>query len=306
MEIQNSIKVEAERSKFRSLLAKNLNYFGNLPESKMEAVTKKVVNTKYEELTCVGFNPAKNLLEATIAIKLPYGYGGNLCSPGTMEYVRFFADYGSGWEDIGLTGVNVHNIPTEKDCEKNTNKPLMYIATLKFRPKRDCCDKPILPRIRAILSWQWIPPAGAAKANWQPPWGNVIECHIQIKPHPWNTIFCLLKNIGAKIKQKIEIPPYFEQAKYVPLCLPEPPLLTLTEIANMYTIKTKAGEVAEETLQKMLVEPHRFGVKDLHAVLSIGGINYVSLSDKIAEWKTLNLDWITAIAALVDTKANVS
>ena len=119
MERQHAVKLEVERSNFKSLLTKNLNYFGNLPETNLKAVTKLVVNTKYEEITCVGFNPAKDLLEATVAVKLPYGYGGNLCTPGTMEYVRFFADYGSGWEDIGLTGINVHEYQLEWTVKKN-------------------------------------------------------------------------------------------------------------------------------------------------------------------------------------------
>lgn len=297
-------EVEVERSNFKSLLAKNLNYFGNLPDSKLKAITEIVANTKYEELTCVGFNPVKKLLEATFAVKLSYGYGGGLCSPGTIEYVRFFADYGSGWEDIGLAGVNVHNIPTGKDCDEKTDKPLMYVATLKFTPKKkDCCDKPILPRIKAILSWQWIPPAGSP--NWQPPWGNALESNVQVEPFPWNTIFCLLKKIGSEIKQKIVVPPLFEQAKYVPINLPEPPPLTLAEKAEMYAAKIKAGEATEQNLRKFLVEPHRFGIEDLHAALSIAGINQESLTEKIAEWKTLNLDWVTAVAALDGTKANV-
>ena len=306
MEEKLITEVEVERSNFRSLLTKNLNYFGNLPESKLEAVKKIVVSTKYEEITCVGFNPVKNLLEATIAVKLPFGYGGNLCGPGTREYVRFFADYGSGWEDIGLTGVNVHDIPNGMDCEEKPDKPLMYVATLKFTPKRDCCNRPVLPRIRAILSWQWIPPAGPANVNWQPPWGNALECNVQIQPLPWNTIFCLLKNIGLKIGQKIEVPFSFEQAKYVPICLPEPPLLTLAEKAEMYTAKIEAGEVAEKGMGRFSVEPHRFGVEDLHAALAVGGIDQESLNAKIEEWKALDIDWFAVIAALDETKANVS
>lgn len=303
MEKLQQNKAEVERSNFRSLLAKNLNYFGNMPDSKLEAVTEIVANTKYEELTCVGFNPVKKLLEATIAVKLSYGYGGNLCSPGTMEYVRFFADYGSGWEDIGLAGVNVHNIPTGKDCNEKTDKPLMYVATLKFTPKRDCCDNPILPRIKAILSWQWVPPEGSP--NWPPPWGNTLECNVQAQPFPWNTIFCLLKKIASEIKQKIVVPPVFEQAKYVPINLPEPPPLNLAEKAKMYATKMKAGEATEKTMRKFLVEPHRFGVEDLHAALSVAGINQELLTEKIAEWKTLNLDWVTSIAALDETTANI-
>jgi len=90
-------KLDKERAEFKRLLLENPNYFGNLKDSPLKAAKNIVGQTQYEELTCVGFNPATNLLEATIAVKLPYGYGGNLCMAGTTEYVRFFLDYGSGW-----------------------------------------------------------------------------------------------------------------------------------------------------------------------------------------------------------------
>ena len=127
-------EVPPERQHFKALLLSNSNYFGNLAKSPVKPVKKIVANTTYEELTCVGFNPAKNLLEATFAVKLPFGYGGNLCQDGTTEYVRFFVDYGSGWEDAGLAGVRVHDIPTGKDCASVANKPLIYVASLKLAP----------------------------------------------------------------------------------------------------------------------------------------------------------------------------
>src|ERR1051325_1344471 len=108
-------KVDIERARFRQLIVENPNYFGNLAESPFKPVKPIKGNTNYEELTCVGFNPQTNFLEATIAVKLPNGYGGTLCMAGTTEYVRFFVDYGSGWEDAGVTGVKVHDIPTAKD-----------------------------------------------------------------------------------------------------------------------------------------------------------------------------------------------
>ena len=131
----NKRKLDAERSNFKRLLAENPNYFGNLEKSAFKPVKKIAANTQYEELTCVGFNPQTNYLEATIAVKLPYGYGGNLCMAGTIEYVRFFLDYGSGWQDAGLGGVKVHDIPSGKDCAEQPDKPLLYVASLKLDPQ---------------------------------------------------------------------------------------------------------------------------------------------------------------------------
>src|SRR5262245_37910063 len=102
-------RVEKERLQFKRLLAANPNYFGNLPHSASKPVKQMASNATYEEITCVGYNLDKAQLEATVHIKRPTGYGGDLCANGTVEYVRFFLDYGAGWEDQGATGFNVHD-----------------------------------------------------------------------------------------------------------------------------------------------------------------------------------------------------
>lgn len=295
------VGIELERGKFKTLLAQNPNYFGNLSESSFKPVKKLVENTKYEELNCVGYNPFTSFLEATIAIKLPTGYGGDLCQAGTTEYVRFFVNYGSGWEDAGLAAVNVHDIPNEKDCASQPNKPLTYVASLKYKPKTECCDHAVLPQVHAILSWQLVPPPGAGNVGWLPPWGNTHDCQIQIKPHPWN-IVCLLELIGAGIDKKIKVPALFEQAKYQPIPLPDPPPFTLAELTKMYASKqTKSAATAEVS-----VEPHRFGISDVHAALSAAGIDQESTAAKAAQWMSLGLDWAGAVAALDKTKANTT
>jgi len=291
-------KVEKERAEFRRLIVENPNYFGNLAKSPYKPVKKLVENTQYEELTCVGYNPQTQLLEATVAVKLPNGYGGNLCMAGTTEYVRFFVDYGSGWEDAGVVGFKVHDIPTGKDCAEHADKPLLYVVSLKLEPKTECCIHPVLPKVHAILSWEWMPPAGAANAGWTPPWGNSLDCNIQIKPHPWN-IVCLLEVLSETIKEKIKVPPLFEPVKLHPIPLPDPPPFTLAELAKHYGAKPGAA-------RELKVEAHRFGVKDLHAALASGtALNLQSVSEKTALWKSAGLDWAGAIAALDDTTANV-
>ncbi len=291
-------KLDKERAEFRRLLLENPNYFGNLKDSPLKAVKKIVAQTQYEELTCVGFNPAKNLLEATIAVKLPFGYGGNLCMAGTTEYVRFFLDYGSGWEDGGLVGVKVHDVPTVKDCADQSDKPLIYVANLKRDPKTRCCDHAVLPKVHAILSWEWVPPAGPANVGWLPPWGNTLDCSIQIKPHPWN-ILCIIDFLNEGLGQKIKVPPLFEATKLHPIPLPDPPPFTLSELAKQYGAEPRA------TAKALKVEAHRFGVQDLHAALG-STFDLETVSAKEALWKSLGLDWASAIAALGDTSADVS
>ncbi len=180
-------KIEKERSQFKKLLLDNPNYFGTVPNSSNKAVKAIQYNTKYEEMTCLGFYPEEDLLEAIVDIKLPFGYQGDLCSPGSYEYVRFFADwngdgdYNDTGEDLGLSAVNIHDIANTKQACLKEDKPLSYalplvIDSLKYK----YCNKANLVKIKAILSWEIPPPAGLPDSP--PVWGNVIEKWIQIKP----------------------------------------------------------------------------------------------------------------------------
>ncbi len=51
---------------------------------------------------------------------------------------------------------------------------------------------------------------------------------------------------------------------------------------------------------------HRFGMNDLHNAIATGGFNFETSMAKMVEWKNINLDWQGAIAALNETKANVT
>lgn len=180
------VNVEKERAEFKKLIIENPNYFGTFPEVKIKPVKPMKVNTKYEELKCIGFYPESDLLEAIIDVKLSYGYGGNLCSQGSFEYVRFFVDWnGDGdftdaSEDVGIASVNVHDIPDgEKVCLDKT-KPISYALTVKIDSKKRVCKNPYMVKVRAILSWDFPPPPG--NPNYPPVWGNVVDKWIQIKP----------------------------------------------------------------------------------------------------------------------------
>ena len=291
-----------ERTRFRTFLATNLNYFGNLPNNPNKPVAKIIGDTSYEQLTCVGFNPETNFLEATIAVKLPTGYGGDLCGSGSTEFVRFFVDYGSGWQDAGVTGVTVHDIPTNKDCAGVLGKPLIYAVNLRLDPKTNCCGTPLLPKVHAILSWQWQPPAGAANVGWTPVWGNSLDCQIQIKPRPWN-IFCLLELVSAAFPQtKIKVPPLFEQVQFQPIPQPDPPPFTVAELAGIYAQKTGKTTGAAA----LSVPAHRFAVNELHSIVSAGVFTQELVTAKTSEWAMAGLDFAAAIGALLQTSADVN
>ncbi|MCX6316755.1 MAG: hypothetical protein NTW29_05665 [Bacteroidetes bacterium] len=177
------IEVQPERTHFHFMLAKNPNYFGNIPGSQLEPNFKLITDTSYEQLTCVGYNPDTQLMEATFAIKRSVGYSGKLCSTGSFEHVRFYLDFhdGAGFIDQGSVAINVHDIPAGNDCTGQSQFPIIYSASLAKKTRKfSSCSKPSLPTLRAILSWNNDPPANSP--NWKPVWGNVMECEVQLKP----------------------------------------------------------------------------------------------------------------------------
>jgi hypothetical protein len=278
-----------ERGQFKKLLAVNPNYFGNLSDSVFEPVVEMVGNSAYEELTCVGFNPDLRLLEGTIHIKLPSGYGGDLCSAGSREYVRFFLDYGSGWSDVGLAGVSVHDLTDSKDCHGQPDKPLTYVVSLPIEPDAKTCVFPVLPKVRAILSWEVIPAAG--DPDWHPIWGSVLESHIQIKPRPW-TIFDLAVKWGS------DVPLELVSVQDQPIPAPDPAPLPVADLVAMYEDKASKGGTS--------VKAHRFGLSEIHAMISVGAVQQEAIATTIDDWKQIGLDWSKIAGKLVKTSGDVS
>src|SRR5258708_1782184 len=138
-------QIQPERVNFHKLIAANPNYFGNIASSPFPPVVQIQNNTSFEEVTCIGFNPVTNLLEAVIQIKRPNGYGGDPCAAGTFEYVRFFLNYGLGWEDAGLAAMHVHDIPNQNDCAKDPENPPTSPPPLTRHPKPNGPRVPVPP-----------------------------------------------------------------------------------------------------------------------------------------------------------------
>ena len=249
-------------------------------------------NTTYEELTCLGFNPALDLLEGTVQIKRPNGYLGTLCTPGSTEFIRFYVDYGSGWEDVGLAAFNAHDLPNQLDCAHDPDKPLSYVVTLKLDPRRRNCTTPVLPKVRGILSWNLAPPANTP--NWPPPWGNVLERHIQIRPRL--PIFVDVLDVLNK-DVLIKLPPQIEQVPDLPIPIPDPPPFTIAGLAKLY-----AGKGQGPTPQA--VEPHRFGLAHLQPLLTTADQPAIAAAQ--LEWKNAGFSLSDLIGALEKTSADVS
>ncbi|MDB5009531.1 MAG: hypothetical protein JWQ06_320, partial [Mucilaginibacter sp.] len=255
-------------------------------------------NTFYEELQSVSYNPDFQTLEAIFVMKQAFGYNGNLCTNGSFAFVRFYLDYGSGWEDQGYTGVNEHDIPTGTDCNKNPEKPLSYSASLKIAPKTAFCRVHILPKVRAILEWNKIPPAN--DPNYNSIWGDRVDDFIQIRP----------------IKEIIFKNPHLSQL--VELAIAQPAL----KFADAAKI-VPGGEIALEQIQASLlpqqldlaslvtlykdhsfVSPARFALKSVYAALQSFDSNVISQT--IETWKKYGIDLASIIKELESTKANTS
>ena len=189
-----------ERGTFRALLLTNPNYFGNLKNSKLEAVNKIVGNITYEELKCVGYQPQQQKLEAVVHVYQKNGYETDICGIGTPEYVRFYLSYddGNSWVDQGLTSFQSYNIPEGTEGAKY----LEYAVSLKVDPKRKFCFQNPIIKVRAILSWNAIPPTN--QANWLPVWGNVIEEQIFVEPKKLIVVDELIATGNLKVSNELK------------------------------------------------------------------------------------------------------
>lgn len=262
---------QRERQGFRSLLATNPNYFGNLALSPLKPVKEIISNTYYEEATSLGYHPARRQLFATFDVKRTSGYGGDLCQLGSTEYVRFYVNYGAGWQDVGVAASEVHDVAAGRDCERKTIHPLSYSVEVPFAPRRSWCRFPRLPQVRAILAWNQEPPAG--EPEWKPPFGNVLECHVQIdKSHwPYDIFDGLIKAVDLPTEvvealQELIEPPELDTDPPFP---PDPPtiaqsaVLAVNELAALYA---QPATSKRQQKPQFTVEPQRFAFAEYQAI----------------------------------------
>ena len=186
---------ELARRNLRALLLANPNYFGNVTGSSFKAVLHIQEDTTYERLGCFGYSPELKQLRATITINQTEGYSGNIRANGSEEYVRFYlsSDDGKTWQDQGMTAVNVFDAPGPK--------PVEHAVALEIDPEEEFCIQN-LPKVRAILSWNWAPPAGAP--NWIPVWGNVLDAQIRIEDFEFVLLSSLLSETKVQVTKEIE------------------------------------------------------------------------------------------------------
>jgi hypothetical protein len=164
---------EEAGQRLRALLLGNPKYFGNVPLTSFNAVLRIQEDTTYESISCVAYDAQLKQLRATIDIKRAVGYSGVARINGSEEFVRFYVSYDGGakWLDQGMRSVNVEDAIAPRPLVHEVILPIAFA-------KQTGSPKP-QPRVRAILSWNSSPPAGAP--SWTPIWGNVVESDMQIR-----------------------------------------------------------------------------------------------------------------------------
>jgi hypothetical protein len=232
-----SQRIPPTRAQFTRLLLGNPNYFGTAPELNVEAVLPMSGNTAFEELTCIGFNPDFNRLEAVVDIKQQFGYESDVCDGGSTEYVRFFVERSDGWHDIGDVSFNAYNIA-------GTALPLGYSVATDLNEAEMYCNQENIVNVRGILSWNYEPPAG--NPNWTPPWGNVVDVRVQIAPlfFPFIPFSQLLEDkvisINSEVMANVDLAQKLQISK--------PQELNYAQLKELY--------------QKASVPGHRFGFSE--------------------------------------------
>ena len=212
----------------------------------------------------------------------------------SLEFIRFFLDYGSGWVDAGLATVSVHDLPEALDCFDAAVFPLSYTATVQVDREQRPCWSPVLPAARAILSWSVIP----AGPDFIPVWGDVAQCNVQIQPRP-PFVLDVLARLGKEAKP-LKLPPSLAYAAEVPLPAPPPQPLDLAELAKRYAPADKDQE------QAAAVPAHRFGYAELAQAASSAALDSQAISQHIAAWQAAGLSWTDAASAVIKTGGDVT
>lgn len=160
------------RLRLRELLLANPNHFGNVPSSSFSAVLNIQQDTTYESISRVGYNKERQQLNASLNIWQSNGYSSKHLPSNSREYIRFYlsCDGGTRWLDQGIRSMSA--------ADSQWPGCLSFEVTLPVTCDQQLHSAVVLPRVRAILSWNSPPPAGAPA--WIPSWGNVLESELAL------------------------------------------------------------------------------------------------------------------------------
>ena len=163
---ENNGPMLRQRRMFGLLLQSNPNYFGNAVGSHLPARCSTTCNAYYEYLSCIGYDPLERCLAAIIGLRRANGYGAGTHVSSAPEHVRFYLsfDEGCSWIDQGCASVNVRDADTVAE---------RHAAVSLVLPAEKADFSAACVRLRAILSWNQMPPPEAP--DWSPVFGDVLE-----------------------------------------------------------------------------------------------------------------------------------
>jgi hypothetical protein len=262
-----------ERTNFKLNLLKNPNYFGTFPG--LGKVVKEIhYNTTFEQLTCLGLNPgtgfdAEGTLEATIHINQPSGYESGPCGAGSTEWVRFYVEDGTTWTDLGTAGVTVYNLA-------GSTFPVSYAVSIDLAHLKKFCTVENVVNVRAILSWEFEPPANTP--NFIPVWGNAVNARVQIAPALFEKVpISSLINSGL-VKIDAIVEPSIDLTEPLPAKALQP--LSFTQLKELYANTevpvhrfgfAEASKIAAKPLEDLISSANAVkGIKAASTNLSIG------------------------------------
>jgi hypothetical protein len=324
--------VETSRTQFRRLIAANPNHFGTLAGTPyadlLPVVEPKSSDTGYEEIGCVAYSPERDRLEATIVVKRSSGYGGGPCTAGSVEWVRFFVDSGSGWVDAGAAAARVFDVPDGTDCAGREDHPYVAVVGVEHSPRRPFCSTPLLPRVRAILSWEHEPPPG--DPDHVPVWGEVQEDTVQVRPRRRLVVDDLVAVLDPVVQLDPKVIATLVDADVLPGPVPEPdpvgpvalnpqPLppvdpparaLSLDALARIYSparLEVLATRASDRRTAKLALDPvpaHRFAAP--LAAAALAGQTTEAVVGSVLVSKALDLDWGSLVDVLADGKGDTT
>lgn len=273
--------VPKERSRFRALIVANPNYFGNIATSAFAPVEAIQGNTTYEQIGCVGFHPQANRLEAVVFTTQPYGYGGDVCSAGTPEYVRFYLSFDNGatWDDQGVTNFTAYDIP----LNATGGKRLEHAVSIACSPSRKWCTVPNLILARAILSWNDVPPANTP--NHVPVWGNIHNTHIQVDPTGD------LKWVEFLKLSEVKLPLMLAESLDLQQAVPASPKKALS-VAQLHELYKGRG-----------VEPHRYLMAEVQKLIKTPELT-ANLAQPFTQADKLGIKLADVVSKMLETDGN--
>jgi hypothetical protein len=169
-------QISSELHLTRSLLLERTSEARSMHMSVLRNTRNHFCITHWEELLCVAINTKLERLMAVVSIQQPDGYSSILNNHNSVEFIRFFIDWGRG---DAYQPVNLSNFEVSDADHRGARAVLPYhqLVTARFDADRywDCILDGIQPKVCAVLSWNLMPPEDP---EFQPVFGNVIESRI--------------------------------------------------------------------------------------------------------------------------------